>query len=68
MNERMTAWPWLAHSLREYGATLLVQQPGKSSYAQELLSRAVVLYNELGMESFAVKTQVLLAAGTGRNR
>jgi tetratricopeptide (TPR) repeat protein len=64
MHERMGARPYLAHSLREYAALL---QSGDSTAehkrANEMLERALMLYEELGMTTFADKTRVLQVAG-----
>jgi tetratricopeptide (TPR) repeat protein len=61
-NERMGARPWLAHTQHDY-AQMLLARDGHEERARELLERALTTYRELGMESYAASTAVLLDPG-----
>jgi tetratricopeptide (TPR) repeat protein len=52
MDERMGAWPWLAHTQEEYGRMLHQRNaPGDRERAEQLRSRAHATYDELGMQT-----------------
>jgi len=54
MNERMGAWPWLAHTQHDYARMLLARgSPADRERAQQLLDAALTTYRELGMEGCA---------------
>ena len=62
MNERMGAWPWLAHTQEDFGRMLL--ERGDSGRGSELISAALATYRELGMDSYAARAQELVEAYT----
>jgi DNA-binding SARP family transcriptional activator/tetratricopeptide (TPR) repeat protein len=57
LNERIGAKPWLAHTLEDYARMLLTR--GQPWRAQELATRAVAGYRELGMDRHAARAQSL---------
>lgn len=50
MNERMGAWPWLAHSQEDYARALLLWgKPTERARAAELIAAATACYRKLGI-------------------
>jgi class 3 adenylate cyclase/tetratricopeptide (TPR) repeat protein len=64
LHERMGARPYLAHSLRE-NAALLMESDAHDDHerARQMLDRALAIYSELGMTTWADKTRTLIPAG-----
>jgi tetratricopeptide (TPR) repeat protein len=53
-NERIAAWPWLAHTQDDYARMLLSRgRSGDRERAAQLLDWAQASYRELGMTSYA---------------
>jgi tetratricopeptide (TPR) repeat protein len=60
-NDRLGARPWVAHTLRDYGCMRLTRtEPRDGERAQQLLSQALAIYHELGMDAYAARTSSLL--------
>ncbi len=60
---KMGARPWLAHAQHELAAMLLARgSAGDSERARALLDEALAAYRELGMNSWARRTQALAGA------
>jgi DNA-binding NarL/FixJ family response regulator len=62
MNERIAAWPMLAHARRDYAAMLLARgKRGDLIRAHDLLVAAAAAYRGMGMERHAERTRTLFA-------
>ena len=69
MNERIGARPWLAHTQRDYAGMLLARDaPRDTEKAQQLVSRALTTYRDLGMESYAASVPRTGADGARARR
>lgn len=63
MNKKMGARPWVAHTQRDYAEMLLAKnEPGDRERAVNMIEQALVTYQQLGMETWAHKTQALAPA------
>ena len=60
MDERLAAWPWLAHTQHEFATTLLARaEPGDRARADGLLGSALERARRLGMVSLQQKIRSL---------
>lgn len=60
MNKKMGARPWVAHTQRDYAEMLLARnEAGDRERAVSMIEQALVTYRQLGMETWAHKTQAL---------
>jgi DNA-binding SARP family transcriptional activator len=61
MDRRMEAWPWVAHTEREYALMLIERgDSGDRKRASDLLASAVASYRELGMGAWGDRAARLL--------
>jgi DNA-binding SARP family transcriptional activator len=54
-NARMRAMPWLAHTRRDYAKLLAARDGGDRGRALQLISDALTIYQELGMDGSAAE-------------
>jgi len=60
MDERIAAWPWLAHTQHEFASALLARgEPGDRAQADGLLAAAIETAQRLGMVSLQQKIRSL---------
>ena len=62
-NTRMNARPWLAHTATDYARMLHARNARRDhERAQELLDRALQIYRDLGMATYAAAARELAQA------
>jgi tetratricopeptide (TPR) repeat protein len=60
MNERMGAWPCLAHTQEDYASMLIARNaPGDNERSRKLLELALATYKELGMHKHMASNRTL---------
>jgi tetratricopeptide (TPR) repeat protein len=67
MNERMGAWPWVAHTEEDAACALLERDlPGDRQRARDLLARCLTTCRELGLTALEAKAATLVASCPSR--